>query len=257
MRVFRSIFQIINYKTFIITFLSVGVTWLCRHYNIVADLPLTLVGIAIVFPVVFSIDSAYKRRERSLELLSNFKAMVISIYHAARDWTTSDDPEFEEKVKAELHELYLRLRQLFVSKPEDAREKEKRIFAKISELSVLVQQFRKHGVEGGEMSRVSQYVSNLAICVESMKVILFYRTPVTLRAYSKVFIYSFPVLYGPYFVYASQTYSAGLEYMMPVVFSFILVSLDNIQEHLENPFDQIGEDDIKFDVEEFSEMIGE
>jgi hypothetical protein len=29
------------------------------------------------------------------------------------------------------------------------------------------------------------------------------------------------------------------------------VTLDNIQEHLENPFDQVGEDDIKLNVEEF------
>ena len=33
-------------------------------------------------------------------------------------------------------------------------------------------------------------------------------------------------------------------YVIPVLFNTILVSLDNIQEHLENPFDQIGEDDI-------------
>lgn len=38
---------------------------------------------------------------------------------------------------------------------------------------------------------------------------------------------------------------------MPVLFSFILVSLDNIQEHLENPFDQIGEDDVMINVEKF------
>jgi hypothetical protein len=31
----------------------------------------------------------------------------------------------------------------------------------------------------------------------------------------------------------------------------ILVSLDNIQEHLENPFDQVGEDDITFNVDKF------
>ena len=35
----------------------------------------------------------------------------------------------------------------------------------------------------------------------------------------------------------------------------ILVSLENIQEHLENPFDQIGEDDIKFNVEKFIERL--
>ena len=45
--------------------------------------------------------------------------------------------------------------------------------------------------------------------------------------------------------------------MMPVLFSFILVSLDNIQSHLENPFDQVGEDDIVFDVEEFAHILDE
>ena len=78
-----------------------------------------------------------------------------------------------------------------------------------------------------------------------------YPTPVTLRAYSKVFIFSFPVLYGPYFEFIAESFSHGLEYMMPILFSFILVSLDNIQEHLENPFDQVGEDDVHFDVERF------
>ena len=88
-----------------------------------------------------------------------------------------------------------------------------------------------------------------------MKVTLDYRTPITLRAYSKVFIYSFPIIYGPYFVFAGEHYSEGLQYVMPIIFSFILVSLDNIQFHLENPFDQIGEDDIKFDVEAFEKLM--
>ncbi len=30
-----------------------------------------------------------------------------------------------------------------------------------------------------------------------------------------------------------------LEYVMPVLYSFILVSLDNIQDHLEHPFDEV------------------
>jgi hypothetical protein len=34
-----------------------------------------------------------------------------------------------------------------------------------------------------------------------------------------------------------------------------LVSLDNIQEHLENPFDQIGEDDIMINAEAFLERL--
>ena len=38
---------------------------------------------------------------------------------------------------------------------------------------------------------------------------------------------------------------------MPVLFSVVLVALDKIQVHLENPFDQIGEDDIVINVEKF------
>jgi hypothetical protein len=43
---------------------------------------------------------------------------------------------------------------------------------------------------------------------------------------------------------------------MPILFSFILISLDNIQEHLEDPYDQIGEDDIRMDMEDIEIMIG-
>ena len=53
------------------------------------------------------------------------------------------------------------------------------------------------------------------------------------------------------FAYIAQDYSSGLMYVMPILFSFILVSLDNIQAHLENPFDQIGEDDVMINVEKF------
>ena len=42
---------------------------------------------------------------------------------------------------------------------------------------------------------------------------------------------------------------------MPVLLTFILVSLDNIQDHLENPFDQVGEDDIRINAEKFIERL--
>lgn len=254
MKVIKSLYLIINYKTFIVTILAVVSTWLCDYYRIIADFPLTLVAIAIVFPVVFSIDSAYKRRERALALLGDFKAHVVAIYHASRDWVGADEV-FRNEIKGQLIEVYGSIRAFFVSTKSVEHEAEKMIYQRISELSNLAQKFRVHGLQVGEVSRVSQYISKIMVAMENLKVILHYRTPVTLRAYSKVFIYSFPIIYGPYFVSVSEHYSPGLQYAMPIIFSFILVSLDNIQGHLENPFDQIGEDDIKFDVEDFTEMM--
>jgi hypothetical protein len=111
-------------------------------------------------------------------------------------------------------------------------------------------EMRQHGVQSGEVSRISQYVSKMVIAFDNLKIIHDYRTPVTLRAYSKVFIYVFPIIYGPYFASTFNDFSASLEYVMPVLYSFILVSLDNIQDHLEHPFDEVGEDDIRIDERE-------
>ena len=64
-----------------------------------------------------------------------------------------------------------------------------------------------------------------------------------------------PIVYGPYFAFKAESMSWGLEYVIPVLLTMILVSLENIQEHLENPFDQVGEDDIVFNVEKFVDNL--
>jgi hypothetical protein len=94
-------------------------------------------------------------------------------------------------------------------------------------------------------------MSKMMLAFENVKHVYQYRTPRTLRAFSDFFIMVLPPLYGPYFAYVSQHYAASLTYVMPVLFAVILVSLDNIQEHLENPFDQFGEDDVMINVEKF------
>ena len=64
-----------------------------------------------------------------------------------------------------------------------------------------------------------------------------------------------PIAYGPYFAYMASKSSLVLTYIMPVLLSVILVSLDNIQDHLENPFDQIGEDDVTINAEKFVDRL--
>ena len=43
---------------------------------------------------------------------------------------------------------------------------------------------------------------------------------------------------------------------MLILYSFILASLKNIQAHLKNPFDEIGEDDIVIDADELRTLMG-
>ena len=255
-RVLKSFFLIINYKTLIVTALSVISTYVCFRLGLTAKFPDMLVGVAIVFPVVFSIGSAYNRRETALQRFSDFKGHAIAIFYATREWTTDKNHELPRRVRSLVNEMIIMMREMFTSKhKEEWKKNEKELYSHFSKLSQLTMEMRQHGVQSGEISRVSQYVSKMIIAFDNLKIIHDYRTPVTLRAYSKVFIYVFPIIYGPYFASTFQDFSADLEYVMPVLYSFILVSLDNIQDHLEHPFDEIGEDDIRIDEKEITAFM--
>lgn len=255
-RVLRSFFLIINYKTLIITALSVISTYVCYHMGFLAKFPDMLVGVAIVFPVVFSISAAYTRRETALQRFSDFKGHAIAIYYATRDWTSDKDNELPSRTRELVRELLVRIRYMFnTAHQKEWAENETKIYELFSKLSALTMEMRQHGVQSGEISRISQYVSKMIIAFDNLKIIHTYRTPVTLRAYSKVFIYIFPIIYGPYFASTFKDYSAHLEYVMPILYSFILVSLDNIQDHLENPFDDVGEDDIRIEEQEIIALM--
>jgi hypothetical protein len=255
MKLFRSFTKIINYKTLIVTALSVVSTYLCYQNHLIAKFPDMLVGVAIVFPVVFSIGSAYNRRETALQKLSDFKGHAAAIYFATRDWHGQTNSDLHIRIRDHIHTMLVLMRDMFRVDKESWQLYEKKMYVEFSILSKLVLELRDLGVQSGEISRISQYVSKMVVAFDNLKIFHAYRTPVTLRAYSKVFLYIFPIVYGPYFASTVADYSASLEYVMPVLYSFILVSLDNIQDHLENPFDEVGEDDIIIEAEETTQLL--
>src|SRR5882757_8297586 len=97
--ILRSLWLIINYKTIIVTTLSVVSTYVCYRFGLIARFPDMLVGVAIVFPVVFSIGSAYSRRETALQRWADFKGHAIAIYYATRDWTSDKQNDLPARAK--------------------------------------------------------------------------------------------------------------------------------------------------------------
>ncbi len=254
-RILRSLYLIINYKTVIVTTLAVVSTYLCYTFGFIAKFPDMLVGVAIVFPVVFSIGSAYNRRETALQRWADFRGHAIAIYYATRDWPSDKNNDLASRTRYITTKMVAVVKETLNDKRGDWPRHETEVFKLFSELSAITMEMRSYGVQSGEISRVSQYLSKMIIAFDNLKIIFIYRTPVTLRAYSKVFIYVFPIIYGPYFASTFKEFSWQLEYVMPVLYSFIFVSLDNIQDHLENPFDQVGEDDIEIDVDDTTRLL--
>ena len=114
MRRIKTIALIINTKAIVVAGLAVVSTFLCLKYGITADFPLTLLATAIVFPIVFSINSAYKRREKVLDDYGSLKSHGRAIFFATRDWLEVSDLERQEKCRGLLGTLLKSTRSMFV-----------------------------------------------------------------------------------------------------------------------------------------------
>ena len=242
---------IINWKTFLITFLAIASTAFCLHYDIKADFPLTLIGTAIVFPIVFSIGGAYKRREVALDEYGSIKAHGRALFFAVSHWLENPPQELKTELKLHLEQLLNSCREIFTHPINELETHEKEVYNSFKSLSIFIKTMRTHGLPSGEASRSNQFLSKMMISFERIKHIYQYRTPRTLRTYSDIFIVILPIIYGPHFAESVTSYSYGLQFAVPVLFTVILVALDNIQSHLENPFDQQGEDDVHINVDKF------
>lgn len=96
--------------------------------------------------------------------------------------------------------------------------------------------------------RIFKYMNDLHEAIDNLHAIHVHRTPISLKAYCKVFIYIFPIIYTPTIIFnIGQNYNHAAVYFVVILTEFILISLYNIQDHLEYPFDNKGLDDIKLD----------
>jgi predicted membrane chloride channel (bestrophin family) len=86
--------------------------------------------------------------------------------------------------------------------------------------------------------------------MEKLNGLKLHNTPISLRKYCLIFIYISPFLFNTKLISENQfNIFIGIDIPVSVLFSmlisFILMALYNIQDYIENPFDQKGLDDLK------------
>ena len=78
---------VFNFKVLLIVFVSLLATYLCDYLELIGDMPTSLIGIAVVFPIVFSINSAFQRRDKALEHYGIINANLASIFFTYISWS--------------------------------------------------------------------------------------------------------------------------------------------------------------------------
>ena len=102
----------------------------------------------------------------------------------------------------------------------------------------------KEEIGSNTSARIVRYMKEVNDGAECTMAIKNHRTPVSLRAYCLVFIYFFPFLLGSTLMVRINANEDLLwvVYLVNCIISFVLITIYNIQQHLEDPFDQKGMD---------------
>jgi predicted membrane chloride channel (bestrophin family) len=100
-----------------------------------------------------------------------------------------------------------------------------------------------------EKDSIIRVKNELFESVEKLHNLRLHATPVSLRMYCLIFIYLSPLVYNSHILANFEKNSLlelGIALFFSVLIGFILMALYNIQEYIEDPFDQQGLDDLKF-----------
>ena len=210
--------------------------------KIIYNVDLTLLSIAIIFPLVFTIRGSFRRREKALEHLSEFQSNLKTVRYflMCNNGLTENDKIESSLILTEINHKVLE----YLGNKEYT----------IADLDQIINKVYAFVLDKDEtMSRslrdkVFRFMRDVHRSIENLHAIHTHRTPISLKAYCKVFIYIFPLLYAPTIIYNLGPENAVWpSYFIVILTEFILISLFNVQDQLEYPFDDVGMDDIQLE----------
>ena len=124
----------------------------------------------------------------------------------------------------------------------------KKVRKKRKEIFLIIDSYKRFYNER-EKDSIIRVKNELFQSAEKLRGLKIHSTPISLRKYCLIFIFLSPLIYNTQLV--PQKISSGLtsetiiSLLMSVIVSFILIALYNVQDYIENPFDQKGLDDLK------------
>lgn len=233
-----------NYRTVIIIIVACVSCWLTIYFQIRIHYHLILYSLLVAFPMVFSLQSAFKRREKALEYMSQFTGSMQLIWQCLL-LSKKITPEVATASKTKL----IKTADTVLDHLKSDHTSMEDVYRQMHELHEFMRANRSE-IGGRILLRISRYMNNVyesVVYLESQKT---HRTMNALRFLSLIIVHIFPLLQaGVLLNVFTPTYPAWAIYPVSIITSVLLITLFNIQENMEYAFDQRGFDDVK--VEQF------
>lgn len=231
--------RLINLQTMMVLLVSMGSCYAAVLLEIDYNYDLLLLNLAITFPLSFSIQAAFRRRERALEFLSLFKSSLVTVHQCFQHEKKlgSKQKEQSRKMLQKVSDRMLGWLMHPDVSPHDIHAEMDRVFYFISE--------NKDSISESVTQKIIRYMKDAYRGGEYLISMSRHKTVQGLRMYCIIFIYLYSLVNAPVLLHHIGFEAAWLVYIICFVSSFLLVTLYNIQEQMENPFDNAGLDDIQ------------
>lgn len=221
--------------------IAIVVTYFFYEFDINFQVDLTLLSIAIIFPLVFTIRGSFRRREKALEHLSEFRSSIKTVHYFFMCHDTLSDED-----KLEIQQILLEINTTTLALLRTKNCSMAELDAAVNKVYLFALD-KKISISRTLRDKVFRFMKDLHESIENVFAIHIHRTPISLKAYCEIFIYIFPLVYAPTIIFSMGTKSQAWTYFIVLITEYILISLYNIQNQLEYPFDNIGMDDINLE----------
>jgi len=225
------------------------------------DTSMAIVAVGTIFPLVFSVQASFGRREKALSALGELKGTLFTVYLMFKCWDKGEEGSAAEEVDGVFQKLIADIIE-YMRNTDGRSEKGHAVYDGFTELAVKMHEFipkagySKPG-EGG-LSRMQQYLRDLITHFESVRAVRDTKTPVGLSLFCFALIHISPILLAPYWNHFCSKQSGGTDelpptfgcvsgYFVGIFYVLIVLTLHRVQSELEDPFDGDGMDDIKWD----------
>jgi predicted membrane chloride channel (bestrophin family) len=238
-------------KIIIFPIFSAIVTFLCLELGFAIEMHVVasvfFIGIFVSFNIVM--NTSDERRFKAYDEIALIKANLISFLQITqfRDLSKKEYSKIAEGLSEIMPAISSYLQE------NDLKAAQNKLFyaeQKLKHLELIVEMLRKTGLPSPELSRLHQWFGQIYFSFEKLIIIKEHRTPVILRLFLKFALIISVFVLAPEF--------ANLKYWgiaMSAIIAFLLISLIEIQNRIENPF--MGKlDDVKFEfMPRFTERI--
>ena len=251
----KSFVENFNFMVILQMVIAAASVYLFDHYDIYYNFSVALFVSPIVFPLAFSINTDFQRREKVLDDLANFKSSSMLWFFCMREWKLGAglDDVWMNEIQKKLHSIMFNLREYLLTSRRDRRNIIARyMYEDYSDSSQLIERVRDSKLPANPalISRSYHLLNAICLSFERLRVVREYRSPRSIRSFNKVLVLLLPIILCPYFVSLSRAQGANKwgPYFIAVLVAAVFGALQGVQDKLDDPFDGMSEDDINLDT---------